>query len=79
MHRSMQFEEWCLRGITVQMKSTKVLNPRRYLILKPGYIKTIMHMRTFRTKNGRLYVLPSLEGMLDLCNGAVSEKTPQIF
>ena len=29
--------------------------------------------------NGRLYVWLSTEGMLDLCNGVVSEKTPQIF
>ena len=32
-----------------------------------------------RFKNGRLYVGPYNEGMQDLCNGAVSEKTPQIF
>ena len=30
-------------------------------------------------KNGRLYVWLSMEGVLDLCNGAVSEKTQQIF
>ena len=43
-------------------------------------VNTIMRMRAaFRRKNGRLYVWPSKEGVLDLCNGAVSEKTPQIF
>ena len=38
-----------------------------------------IRMRPFRRKNGRLYVWPSTEGVLDLCNGAVSEKTPQTF
>ena len=46
----------------------------------PHVVNTIMRMRAaFRRKNGRLYVRPSTEGVLDLCNGAVSEKTPQIF
>ena len=30
-------------------------------------------------ENGRPYVWLSKEGVLDLCNGVVSEKTPQIF
>ena len=44
-----------------------------------GEAHTIMRMRAFSRKNGRLYIWPSTEGVLDLCNGAVSEKTPQIF
>ena len=40
-------------------------------------VNTIMRMRAaFRRKNGQL---SSTEGVLDLCNGAVSEKTPQFF
>ena len=42
-------------------------------------VSTIMRMRAFRMKNGRLNVWPSMEGAADLCNGAVSEKTLQIF
>ena len=38
-----------------------------------------IRMRAFRRKNGRLDVWPSTEGVLDLCNGAVSEKTPLFF
>ena len=33
----------------------------------------------FLQENGRLYVWLSTEAVLDLCNGAVSEKNPQIF
>ena len=33
----------------------------------------------FLQENGRPYVWLSMEGVLDLRNGAVSEKTPQIF
>ena len=42
----------------------------------PHVVNTIMRMSAaFRRKNGRLYVWPpSTEGVLDLCNGAVSEK-----
>ena len=36
-------------------------------------------MRAFRKKNGRPNVWLSMEGVLDLRNGAVSEKTPQIL
>ena len=43
------------------------------------WLNTTMRMRAFGRKNGRLYVWPSTEGVLDLCNGAVSEKIPQIF
>ena len=32
----------------------------------------------FPQENGRLFVWPLAEGVLDLCNGAVSEKLPQI-
>ena len=46
----------------------------------PHVVNTIMRMRAaFRRKNGRLYVWPSTEGVLDLCNGAVSEKTPKML
>ena len=39
-----------------------------------------MRMRIFRSdKNGRLRISRTTEGVLDLCNGAVSEKTPHIF
>ena len=33
----------------------------------------------FLQENGRLYVWLSTDGVLDLCNVVISEKTPQIF
>ena len=37
----------------------------------------IIRMRAFHRKNGRLYIWPSKEAVLDLRNRAVSEKTPE--
>ena len=36
-------------------------------------------MRAFRKKNGQLQVCRTTEGVMDLYNGEVSEKTLQIF
>ena len=65
------------------MKSTKV---QTLGVMVAVYIHALMHrgldmrMRIFRSdKNGRLRISRTTEGVLDLCNGAVSEKTPQIF
>ena len=43
------------------------------------WLNTTTRMRVFGRKNGRPNVRPSKEGVLNLCNGAVSEKIPQIF
>ena len=53
---------------------TKVQNPRCHHVSK--YYNA--HV-CFLQENGRPYVWLSTEGVLDLRNGAVSEKTPQIF
>ena len=54
------------------MKSTKVLNP-----------SAVYHARIYtRNTHGKMADCThgrTTEGVLDLCNGAVSEKTPQIF
>ena len=41
-------------------------------------VKTIIRMRAFRTKMADCIRMASMEGALDLCNVAVSEKTTQI-
>ena len=69
------------------MKSTKV---QTLGVMAAVYIHTCanaplidgldMRMRIFRSdKNGRLRISRTTEGVLDLCNGAVSEKIPHIF
>ena len=63
---------------TVAYECTKVQNPRRH----PRFIALNIIMRMcmhFSQENGRLNVWLSMEGVLDLRNGAVSEKNPQIF
>ena len=61
------------------MKSTKVLNPRRCIMRV--YTREI-RMRVHENTHGKMADCThghTTEGVLDLCNGAVSEKTPQIF
>ena len=60
----------------IKMKSTKVLNPRRCIMHEKyacAYTRNT-HGKMADCTHGR-----TTEGVLDLCNGAVSEKTPQIF
>ena len=61
------------------MKSTKVLNPRRCIMRV--YTRE-MRMRVHENTHGKMADCMhgrTTEGVLDLCNGVVSEKTPQIF
>ena len=68
---------------TETMKSTKVqtLGVMAAVYANAPLIDGLdMRMRIFSSdKNGRLRISRTTEGVLDLCNGAVSEKTPHIF
>ena len=60
-------------------ESTKVLNPRRCIMRV--YTREI-RMRVHENTHGKMADCThghTTEGVLDLCNGAVSEKTPQTF
>ena len=73
-------DQWQLTKLTTTFSSAHELGRNGRFGPPPHVVNTIMRMRAaFRRKNGRLYVWPSTEGVLDLCNGAVSEKTPHIF
>ena len=70
---------WRQGSIMPIMKSTKVLNPRRCIMRV--YTREI-RMRVHENTHGKMADCThgrTTEGVLDLCNGAVSEKTPQIF
>ena len=63
----------------ITVKSTKVLNPRRCIMrVYTREIRMRVHEK-YAWKMADCTHGRTTEGVLDLCNGAVSEKTPQIF
>ena len=63
-----------MRNHRVSISDEAVLE---FLTCKPAWYYNV-HVH-FLQENGKLYVWPSTEGGLDLCNKVVSEKTQQIF
>ena len=71
-----------INSVTVIMKSTKVLNPRRCIMRTRNTHAQKYACAYTRNTHGKMADCThgrTTEGVLDLCNGAVSEKTPQIF